>query len=208
MIKKTAESFIKSLSFIFDKTKKYDSISYAVFYSMQYVFWQVVVIGGLLTNKPLSAKLLTNSLSAFGKEPSNLLIEGEWIKRKLFESEMFRNKIEQLVQKYGVEKQEFSVNENSEAEDVSIQFDNSDLLYALHKAIKEENNKWSLDIEIRDTYDFTEFKNLKEYTDSKDAIIDDILSTTLNNLAVVSSEYGVIKTYDVIIRVEAKEGEF
>lgn len=60
----------------------------------------------------------------------------------------------------------------------------------------------------RDTYDFTEFKNLKEYTDSKDAIIDDILSTTLNNLAVVSSEYGVIKTYDVIIRFEAKEGEF
>ena len=36
----------------------------------------------------------------------------------------------------------------------------------------------------------------------------DILSTTLNNLAVVSSEYGVIKTYDVTIKFEAKEGEF
>ena len=65
--KKTAEDFIKSISFIFDKTKKSNPISYAVFYSMQYVFWQVVVIGGILTNKPLSAKLLTNSLSLFGK---------------------------------------------------------------------------------------------------------------------------------------------
>lgn len=36
----------------------------------------------------------------------------------------------------------------------------------------------------------------------------DILSTTLNNLGVVSSEYGVIKVYDVEIKFETKEGEF
>lgn len=38
---KVAENFIKSMSFIFDITKKSDSISYAVFYSMQYTFWQI-----------------------------------------------------------------------------------------------------------------------------------------------------------------------
>ena len=59
---KVAENFIKSVSFIFDETKKTNPISYAVFYSMQYMFWQVVVIGGILANMKLSARLLSNSL--------------------------------------------------------------------------------------------------------------------------------------------------
>ncbi len=78
---KVAENFIKSLSFIFDITKKSNPISYAVFYSMQYEFWQIVVIGGLFTNKPLSAKLLKNSLSLFGKESSDLFLEDNEIKK-------------------------------------------------------------------------------------------------------------------------------
>ena len=73
--KKTAENLINSLSFIFDKTKKYDPISYSVIYSMQYIFWNVVVVGGIMTNKPLSAKLLTHSLSLYGEEPNDILIE-------------------------------------------------------------------------------------------------------------------------------------
>ena len=106
---------------------------------MQYMFWQVVVIGGMLTNKPLSVKLLTNSLILFGKETSDLLLE---------------------------------------------------------------DDKWNLKIEIIDTYDFTDFKSINEYMDNKEARIDDIISTTLNNFAVVSSEYGVIKIYDVKIKLE------
>lgn len=58
---KVAENFIKSMSFIFDVTKKSNPISYAVFYSMQYTFWQVVVVGGILADMKLSARLLTNS---------------------------------------------------------------------------------------------------------------------------------------------------
>ena len=82
---KVASGYIKSLSFIFDLTKKSNPIFYAVFYSMQYMFWQVVVIGGMLTNKPLSAKLLTNSLTLFGKEASDLLLEDDKIKRNINE---------------------------------------------------------------------------------------------------------------------------
>lgn len=212
--KKVAESLIKSLSFIFDTTKKSNSVAYAVFYSMQYEFWQVVVIGGLFTNKPLSAELLTHSLSLFGKEPSNLLLEGDKVKRILMEDETFRKKIRQLIEKYGKEKEEFIINENSPVEDKVIKFEDSDLLYAIHKAIllvkskKDENNKWNLEVEIEDTYDFTEFKSLAEYANEKNAILKDIISTTLNNFAVLSSEYGVIKTYDVKIKFETKEGEF
>ena len=48
----------------------------------------------------------------------------------------------------------------------------------------------------------------KMYYVLKDGILEDILSTTLNNLGVASSEYGVIKVYDVKIKFETKEGEF
>ena len=211
---KAAKGYIESLSFIFDITKKTTPISYAVFYSMQYMFWQSVVIGGLFTNKPLSAKLLTNSLTLFGKEPSDLLLEGNEIKGILMESEAFKNKLRQLIKKYGKDTKEFIIDEKSPVEDTAISFDKSDLLYALHaatlfvKAIKDESNKWKLKIEIIDTYDFTDFKSINEYTDNEEAKIDDIISTTLNNFAVVSSEYGTIKVYDIKIKFETKEGEF
>lgn len=209
-----ANGYIKSLSFIFDLTKKNNSISYAVFYSMQYMFWQIVVIGGVFTNKPLSAKLLTNSLSVFGKEPNDLIIEDEEIKNILLKSPIFKKKLEQLIEKYGDGKKEFIVNEKSPREDTLIRFDDADLLYALHDAtllVKgkiDENNKWNLEIEIKDTYDFTDFKELREYADEENSKPKDILSTTLNNLGVASSKYGVIKVYDVEIKFETKEGEF
>ena len=209
-----ARSFIESLSFIFDITKKSNPISYAVFYSMQYEFWQIVVIGGLFTNKPLSAKLLSHSLSLFGKEPNDLIIEDDKIKGILMKSETFKNKLNQLTEKYGKNTEEFVVDEKSSDEDILIRFDDADLLYALHratlsvKAKKDENNKWNLEIEIKDTYDFTDFKNLGEYVDEKEKILKDIISTTLNNFGVASSEYGVLKVYNVKIKFETKEGEF
>ena len=57
-----------------------------------------------------------------------------------------------------------------------------------------------MEIEINDTYDFTDFKELKEYADRENSKFTDIFSTLLNNCGVVSSEYGVIKKYDVKIK--------
>lgn len=99
--KETAKSLIKSISFIFDITKKSNPISYAVFYSMQYVFWKVVVVGGILCKMKLSAKLLSNSLSLFGEKPNNLFIEDDDIVELITENEMFKAKIQQLIKKYG-----------------------------------------------------------------------------------------------------------
>lgn len=209
-----ANGYIKSISFIFDITKKSDPISYAVFYSMQYIFWQVVVVGGILCKMKLSAKLLSNALSLFEKEPNNLFIEDNDIIELITENEMFKNKMKQLIQKYGEGKNEFIVDDSSPAEDISITFDSKDLLFALHnatvfvKAQKNEEDIWEMEVQIKDTYDFTDFKNLKEYADNKDGILEDILSTTLNNLAVVSSEYGVIKIYDLEIKFRTKEGKY
>lgn len=52
---------------------------------------------------------------------------------------------------------------------------------------KNKDNTWNLEIEINDTYDFTDFKELKEYADKED-VVTDIFSTLLNNFGVVSSE--------------------
>ena len=211
--KKVAENFIKRMSFIFDVTKKTNPIFYAVFYSMQYTFWQVVVAGGILTNKKFSAKLLLNSLASFGKEPNDLIIEDNETTNLILESKSFKNRINQLIQKYGEGKEEFIVDDSAPTEDTLIIFEKSDLLYALHnatmfvKANKNKENKWNFEIEIIDTYDFTDFKALKEYADGKDAITD-IFSTLLNNFGVVSSEYGVIKIFDVKIKFKTKEGDF
>lgn len=209
-----AENFIKSMSFIFDETKKINPISYAVFYSMQYIFWQVVVVGGILVDMKFSARLLTNSLSLFGKEPSDMLIDDEETIQLILENQTFKDRIKQLIKKYGEGNEEFIVDDSAPTEDILIRFDNKDLLFALHdatlfvKGIKDTNNIWNLEIEIKDTYDFTDFKSFKEYADSNKSKLEDILSTILNNFGVVSSEYGVLKTYDVRIKFKTKEGEF
>lgn len=211
---KVAENFIKSMSFIFDVTKKSNPISYAVFYSMQYTFWQVVVVGGILADMKLSARLLTNSLSLFGKEPSDMFIEDEKTIQLILENQTFKDRINLLIKKYGEGNEEFIIDDSAPTEDILIRFDNKDLLFALHDATlfvrgtKDANNIWNLEIEIKDTYDFTDFKSFKEYADSNKSKLEDMLSTTLNNFGVVSSEYGVIKTYDVRIKFKTKEGEF
>jgi len=202
--KKLAENFIKSMSFIFDVTKKTNPISYAVFYSMQYTFWQVVVVGGILTDKKLSAKLLSNSLNLFGKEPEDLIIEDKEITDLIKESKNFKEKIKELIEKYGKEKFDLK---DYEKKGLLLRFEGGDLLYALHdatmfvKAQKNADGTWKLAGEINDTYDFTDFKNLKQYADEENWLTD-IFSTLLNNFGVVSSEYGVIQTYDVKIRFD------
>lgn len=200
-----AKAYIKSMSFAFDIDKKFNSISYAIYYSMQYKFWQLVVAGGVLANMKLSSILLLNSLSLFDEKPKNLIINDEEIIKQITDSKAFKNKVSFLISKYGENIDMFELNNNNNNIDTLIRFDEGDLLLALHdatmfiKAKKEKEEKWNLEIEICDTYDFTDFKNLKEYADSERSVIMDTFSTTLNNFGVVSSEYGVIKTYDLKI---------
>ena len=203
--KELAENFIKTISFIFDVNKKINPISYIVFYSMQYTFWKVVVVGGILTNKSLAAKLLSNSLTLFGKKPENLEITDEKTITDIKNDEIFKTKIKELIEKYGKESEKFNL-KDYEKNGILIRFGKGDLLYALHDATmfvnaqKNDNNTWNLEIEINDTYDFKDFKELKEYDDNENSKLTDIFSTLLNNFGVVSSEYGVIKEYDVKIK--------
>jgi hypothetical protein len=142
-----------------------------------------------------------------------MLIEDNETIQTILDSKSFKDRIKNLVKKYGKNKEEFVVDDSTPTEDILIRFDKNDLLFALHdatmfvKANKDKEGKWNFEIEIIDTYDFTDFKDLKEYADAKDVMID-IFSTLLNNFGVISSEYGVLKTYNIKIKFETKEGEF
>lgn len=207
---KIAKDFIERLNFIFDKTKISNPISYAVFYAMQYKFWLLVVAGGLLADMKLSAKLLLNSLAPIGKEPNDLILDDNETITKMIKSEEFQNKVKELIEKYCTDKNKFSANSLNN-EDCNIEFNDKDLLLAIHGSPisvnieKSEIKGWNINIEITDTYDFTDFKNFKEYVTSNESIPMSIFSTVLNNLGVVSSEYGVLKPYQVTIKVQLKD---
>lgn len=133
-----------------------------------------------------------------GKEPEDLTIEDKITDNLLIKSTVFNETIKSLIEKYGKETGKFDL-KDYERNGVLLKFEGGDLLYSLHNAtmfvnaIKNENSTWKLDGNIIDTYDFTEFKDLKEYVDKKESMLTDIFSTLLNNFGVVSSEYGVIK---------------
>lgn len=207
---KTAKNLIESMSFVFDLNKMVNPVSYAVLYSMQYTFWKVVVVGGLLANMKLSAKLLNNSLVPLGKEPNDLIIDDDETITNIKESKEFNNKIKALIEKYCKDKNKFNANSLNN-EDCNIEFNDKDLFLAIHGSPisvdieKSETKGWNIKVEITDTYDFTDFKNLKEYVTSNESLPMSIFSTILNNLAVVSSEYGVIKPYKVTILIQEND---
>lgn len=167
--------------------------------SMQYALWQVVAIGGNVVGFDSSSELLEHSLT---DEPKDLLItEGE-IVEEIKNDSQFKTKLNEIVEEYGKNKLEFNT-ENGKK--LSLQFDNSDLYFSIHKADikvigKKENDKWNLEIELIDTYDYSEFKKIKEYIKDANSVPKSMFSSFIYNLAHISSMFGVIKEYKVIVR--------
>lgn len=98
------------------------------------------------------------------------------------------------------------INENLINDEINIQnkaceFNDGDLLFALHKASfniygsKAGVDAWNLRIEILDKYDFTDIKGFKEHYKDTDSIPKSLLASELNNYAAISSSYNVIKPY-------------
>ena len=81
------------------------------------------------------------------------------------------------------------------------------LLLKIDRELKSDsNNRLNIminskgEIKIIDTYDFTDIKNIKEYTTSNNSKVTSVLSSTLNNFGIISQQYGVLKRYDIIIK--------
>ncbi len=198
--KKSDEIALKGFSVIFDIDKITMPLYYSAFYEMQRVFWETVVIGGLLANMQLSAYLMRISLTNNGeydKEDSVLIIEDENINKILFDDDTFKNKINSMLEE-----------DNVDINNKLVSLDSGDLLLALHnftlnlKANKKENGNWDLDIEITDKYDFTDIKNLKDYFSSTSSVPMSIFSSTLNNFAAISSSYNVIKPFNFKLKIK------
>ena len=194
------ETILKGFSIIFDATKINMPLYYSVLYEMQYMFWETVVIGGLLANMKLSAYLMQISLTNSGeyeKEGNILIIEYEKITKILFENKEFKEKINSLL-----------TDSNINIKNKLIRFSEKDLLLSLHdatlnlRATRKESDNWNIDLEIVDKYDFTDIKNLKDYVTSTDSITMSLLSSTLNNFATISSSYNVIKPFNFLIKIK------
>ena len=194
------ETILKGFAIFFDIDKITMPLYYSVFYELQRIFWEVVVIGGLLADMKLSAYLMRISVTNNGeydKENSILIIEDENVNKILFEDDTFKKKLNDLLKEDNV-----TINNKSDS------FDKGDLFLSLHsftlnlKAHKKENENWSVDMEIIDRYDFTDIKDLKDYVSSTDSIPMSIFSSTLNNFAAISSSYNVIKPFNFKLKIK------
>lgn len=192
----TDDNNLKTFSLIFNINKIKSPLFYMAYYDMQYIFWETVVVGGYLFDKPLSWYLLRLSLNNKGEYDKEhpLIIEDEYINKLLFSNSEFKKTIDDLLLKGEINKGKYTV-----------AFSEGDLLYAIHTCdldlnfTKKENGNFTLNIEISDTYDFTEIKKMKSLGKSKTT---GFFSSTLNNFAVISSLYGVIKPFRFIIKIK------
>ena len=112
----------------------------------------------------------------------------------------------EIISKYGT-KNEFNISiEDKE----SVTFENSDLYFAIHiakiemKAKKENDSTWNADIILSDTFDFTKWKGLLEYIKDANSIPKSILSSTLYNFAFISQKLGVVKEFEVVVKLPIK----
>lgn len=152
-------------------------------------------------NYNFSAECLDHSLE---KNAKDMTFTDEKIIEKIKNDKNFEQKINEIVNKYR-NKSTFITN-NDEKELVS--FKNGDLFYSLHNATiivsgKKQKYFWNLDIEISDVYDFTDFKELKEYINNK--FPQNVIGASANNFAMISVSSKVVQEYKITIKFQMKK---
>ena len=197
------KTIITSISFIFNLTKNKKQYEKNTFKEMQFVFWQTVIeLGGKYAEFPISADFLQHSLK---KEPENLVItEGKVIK-EITEDKYFQENINNIVKKYGNDCNEFTF-DSTKDNSFPMNFNDKDLYFSIHSADlyikgKRDIDKWNLEITLHDRYDYSQPKNLIKYYNDTSSISKSLLSSTLYNFASLSVHSGVIKEYDIDIKM-------
>lgn len=194
------ESFLDACEVIFDTTKMKSPIFHLAFYNLQREFWKIVVAGGILFDMKLSAYLLIKSIDLpEEKENEEQIIDDEYVNKILFSNKEFTNKINSYLN-----------GEDVNIEDSNVTFNDKDLFFSLHnvtlkiKGIKNKLGIWSLEIELKDKYDFTDIIWFNGYAnkDFTENIPKALVSSTLNNFASISSAYDVLKNYKFTIKTK------
>lgn len=197
---------ITSMSFIFNMYRNKDQYEKNSFAAMQYAFWQTVVeVGRQYAGFDISADFLQHSLE---EKPEDLVITEGKVVNKINDDEQFKEKLNEIVKKYGKNQNEFV----AEGGDVDFHFNSNDLYFSIHSAdtvIKGEkkNDKWNLLITFEDTYDYTKLKTFSEYYKDTNSVIKSMLSSSLYNLAYFSVKLGVMKEYKINIKFDINDYE-
>lgn len=203
------KTLITSFSFIFNMSKNKSQYEKNAFKAMQYAFWQTVIeAGGKYVEFPISADFLQHSLE---DKPEDLVIAEGKVVQEILEDESFKKNINDIVNKYGNERDRFVFNSLKD-DSFPMNFNDKDLYFAIHSADlyingKKENNKWNLEIRLHDKYDYSKPKNLIKYYNDTSSVAKSLLSSTLYNFASFSTKCGVMKEYEIDIQIYIEEFE-
>lgn len=160
----------------------------------QYFIWKSLSITFKLAGFTFSAKCLENSLK---RNPQDMEITSGRIVDNIKTDGNFVDKINKIIKEYNT-KEKFNIKD-------IIRFDDGDLLLALHDATlnvigeKQSNNKWKLQIEITDVYDFTDYKEIEEIIGSNKSLLER-LGNIANNIAMISTSCNVVREYNIKIK--------
>ena len=181
----------------FNFNKKRNIIDYQVNYYMQILFWECVILGGIsVYDYRLSAKCLKHSLSIIGEQPKDMIISDKEVDiiKAIKAEEGFKEKIQFIIKKYAKDgKLTFNKNTIKNNKDNSYEFVNGDLFYSLHNVTielsgKKRNDKWTLNIILIDTYDFTEILSNDIITKGNNKYISKGIALTRTSAFVQTSE--------------------
>ena len=160
----------------------------------------------------LSAKLLEYSLK---NNPKDIIItENKYIK-KIQNNDVFKSKINEIIQKYGTNncfdtgiENESITFEGIKGNGLIEKKDSIDLFLAIHNGFiqtvgkKNEDSTWNLEVTLKDRYDFTVLQKIAEYFDNG---IISFIAATANNFAMIATSCNVVHEYNFEIKISIND---
>lgn len=179
---------------------------------LQYGILQAGVIFLTALQCNLSAKLLEYSLKS---NPKDIIItENKYIK-KIQNNDVFKSKIDEIIQKYGTNNYFDTGTENEAITFEGIKGngliekkDSVDLFLAIHNGFiqavgkKNEDSTWNLEVTLKDRYDFTVLQKIAEYFDNG---IISFIAATANNFAMIATSCNVVHEYNFEIKISIND---
>lgn len=148
----------------------------------------------MLNHYDFAIECLENS---FKTNPKDIKITNGKIINKIKKESIFKDTIDRFIKESGNQKL-FSRSEN-------INFEDGDLFNALHGTTinaygKKLDDKWHLDIEITDVYDFTELTKVQDYIKEGKNPVQSFAAAFGNNVALIATSCNVVHKYNITIK--------
>lgn len=169
---------------------------------LQHYILKCGVLGLNIKNYYISSEFLDHSLQ---ENPNDITIMEGKIIQDIIDDNYFKNKLNEIIKKYGN-------NENFNTDNESLAFENGDLFFSLHNSCisvlgnKQDNGKWHLDITLSDTYDFTDLQEIEKYINNDD-FWKGLFGSVGNNLAMISTSCNVVNEYEITIKFKIENWE-